>query len=113
MKEFIFLFRSEESNMTSLSPEEMQEYMNKWGVWTKKLTEAGKLKFGDKLSRKEAKIVGDFGNSITDGPFIESKEVVGGYIIIEAENMNEAIEISKGCPVYNINGLVEIRTSAY
>jgi len=113
MKEFIFLFRSPHSEMAKLSPDEMQAYMGKWSVWTKKLSENGTLKFGDRLSRENAKIVYDFGNIVTDGPFIESKEIVGGYIIIEAETMEEAVEISKKCPIYNVNGVVEIRTSAY
>ena len=113
MKEFIFLFRSPYAEMAKLSPDQIQEYMMKWKVWTTKLSEAGKLKFGDRLSREEAKVVSDFGNIVTDGPFIESKEIVGGYIIIQAENMVEAVEISKECPIYIVKGAVEIRTSAY
>jgi len=99
--------------MVKLSPDEMQSYMEKWSVWTKKLSEKGTLKFGDRLSMENAKIVSGFGNLITDGPFIETKEIVGGYIIIEAESMDEAVEISKECPIYNVKGIVEIRTSAY
>jgi len=113
MKDFIFLFRSPHSELQKLSPDEMQGLMGKWNTWIKKLSDAGKYKFGDRLSRDEAKIVSDFGRIITDGPFIESKEIVGGYIIIQAENMNEAVEISKECPIYNIKGMVEVRTSAY
>jgi len=99
--------------MQKLSPDEMQDYMQKWNVWTKKLTDAGKFKFGDRLSREDAKTVSDFGRIVTDGPFIESKEMVGGYIIIQAETMDEAVEISKECPIYNVKGMVEVRTSAY
>ena len=113
MKEFLFLFRSPQSELQRLSPDEMQEYMQKWNVWTKKLTDAGKFKFGDRLSREDAKTVSDFGRIVTDGPFIESKEMVGGYIIIQAETMDEAVEISKECPIYNVKGMVEVRTSAY
>ena len=46
---------------------------------------------------------------MTDGPFAESKEVVGGYLIIQAKDMNEAAEIAKGCPGYEYNGSTEIR----
>jgi hypothetical protein len=113
MKDFIFLFRSPQSEMVKLSPEEMQGYMKKWSLWTQTLNDKGKLKFGDRLSREEAKIVSDFGKVVTDGPFIESKEIVGGYIIVQAESMNEAVDISKECPIYNVKGIVEIRTSAY
>jgi hypothetical protein len=112
MKEFLFLFRSEESNIKKLSPDEMQEYMQKWGAWTKKLNEGGKLKQGDRLSWSDARVIREFGSGITDGPFIESKEVIGGYMVILAENMDKAVEIAKECPVYNINGSLEVRTSA-
>ena len=99
--------------MAKLSPDQMQEYMNKWNFWTTKLSEAGKFKTGSRLSRTDAKVVSDFGKIVTDGPFIESKEIVGGFIIIRAENMDDALEISKQCPIYNVKGVVEIRTSAY
>jgi hypothetical protein len=46
---------------------------------------------------------------VTDGPFIESKELVGGYLIVHAKDLNDAVEISKGCPFLNWNGLVEVR----
>ncbi|HEY3252198.1 MAG TPA: YciI family protein [Ignavibacteria bacterium] len=112
MKDFIFLFRSLQSELQKLSPEEMQKLMEKWSLWIKKLSDANRYKFGDRLSRDNAKTVADFGRVITDGPYIESKEIVGGYIIIQAETMNEAVEISKECPIYNIKGIVEVRTSA-
>lgn len=113
MKEFLFLFRSKENAVKNLSPEEMQLYMQKWGKWTKKLNEENRLKHGDRLSRNDAKVIRNTGENITDGPFIESKEVIGGYMVILANDINEAVEISKECPVYNINGSLEIRTSAY
>jgi hypothetical protein len=47
--------------------------------------------------------------SVTDGPFIEGKELVSGYMLYSAESMEEAIEMSKGCPIYDHEGIVEIR----
>lgn len=113
MNEFLFLFRSEEKNIKALSPEEMQEYILKWAVWTRKLDESGILKQGDKLSWTDAKVLKDFGNAITDGPYIESKEVIGGYMVILANDMTEASEIAKECPIYIVKGSLEVRTSAY
>jgi hypothetical protein len=46
---------------------------------------------------------------VTDGPFIEAKEMVGGYLIVNAKDINEAVEISKGCPIFLENGKVEVR----
>src|SRR4030095_3740268 len=111
MKDFIFLFRSPQIEMQKLSPDQMQELMGKWSTWIQKLSDAERYRFGDRLSRENAKIVSDFGNVITDGPYIESKEIVGGYIIVQADTMDEAVEISKECPIYNIKGTVEVRTS--
>ncbi|MEO8512195.1 MAG: YciI family protein [Ignavibacteria bacterium] len=111
MNEFLFLFRSEEKNIQSLSPDEMQEYISKWAVWTRRLNDSGKLKHGDKLSWTDATVLKDFGNAVTDGPYIESKEVIGGYMVILANDMREASEIAKECPIYNVKGSLEVRTS--
>jgi len=46
---------------------------------------------------------------VTDGPFIEAKELVGGYLIVNAKDINEAVEISKGCPIFDLDGKLEVR----
>ena len=46
---------------------------------------------------------------VTDGPFIEAKEMVGGFIVVNAKDINEAVEISKGCPIFEMDGKVEVR----
>ena len=108
MSNFLFLFRGGDAARTEQSPEEMQEHMQKWGAWMGGLKEKGQLVDGLPLS-KEGKVVEKSGDLITDGPFAEGAEVVGGYLIVSADELNEAVEISKGCPIFEHEGNVEVR----
>ncbi len=108
MSNFLFLFRGGDAARTEQSPEEMQEHMQKWGAWMGGLKEEGQLVDGLPLS-KEGKVVEKAGEVITDGPFAEGAEVVGGYLIVSADELNEAVEVSKGCPIFEHGGNVEVR----
>lgn len=108
MSNFLYLFRGGDARRLQQSPEEMQEHMQKWGVWMGSLREKGQLVDGLPLG-KEGKVVEKAGEIITDGPFAEGAEVVGGYLIVTADNLDNAVEISKGCPVFEHGGNVEIR----
>ena len=108
MSNFLFLFRGGDARRLEQSPEEMQKHMQQWGAWMGGLKEKGQLVDGLPLS-KEGKVVQNAGNVITDGPFAEGAEVVGGYLIVTAEDLGGAVEISKGCPIFEHNGNVEVR----
>ena len=108
MKDYLFLFRGGDAARAQTSPEEMQEHMQKWGAWMGGLKEKGQLVDGLPLS-KEGKVVEKSGDLITDGPFAEGAEVVGGYLIVSANELDEAVEISKGCPIFEHEGNVEVR----
>lgn len=108
MKQFMYLLRGGDS-MDNLSPEEMEAHMGEWKTWMGGLAEQGKLAGGLPLS-KEGKQVTGKGSIVSDGPFAEGKEIVGGYIIVNAESMDEAIELSKACPIFEgETGNVEVR----
>lgn len=95
--------------MDEFSPEEMEAHMGKWKAWMGGLAEAGKLAGGLPLS-KEGKQVTGTSKVVSDGPFAAGKEVVGGYIVVNAATMDEAIEISKGCPIFESdNANLEVR----
>ena len=95
--------------MDSFSPEEMEAHMGEWKTWMGGLAEQGKLAGGLPLG-KEGKQVKGKDKVISDGPFTEGKEIVGGYIIVNAEDMDEAIALSKGCPIFQAETAnVEIR----
>jgi len=107
MEKFMYLFRGGAEGH-GLSPEAMQAHMQKWVVWMKTLGEKGILAGGEPLQRTGKQVTGTK-KVVTDGPFTEAKEIVGGYLIITAKDIDEAVEISKGCPVLEVDGRLEVR----
>ena len=108
MKEYMYLFRGGDVARLQQSPEDMQAHMQKWGAWMQDLGQKGNFVAGLPLSG-DGKVVQDAGAVITDGPYAEGKEVVGGYLIVKANDLDEAVEISKGCPIFEHHGNVEVR----
>lgn len=95
--------------MASLSPEEVQAHMGEWQVWMQGLAEKGQLIDGEPLHGKGKQVTGG-GKVVTDGPFAEGAEIVGGYLMVNATSMEEATEISKGCPILQAeDGNIEVR----
>ena len=109
MSEFVFLYRGGETGRT---PERMQEMMQKWMTWLKGLADKGHIKDQGKPLERTGKLVKGKQKIVTDGPFAETKDVVGGYTLIEARDLNQAVELSKGCPVLEVDGAVEVRPAA-
>src|SRR5437764_681423 len=108
MAKYMFLFRG--GDAAPPSPEEAQKRMQKWGAWMGALTQKGHFKAGEPLEAKSGKVVRGKNKSVTDGPYAESKDLVGGYLIITAENLDHAVELSKGCPIFESeSGIVEVR----
>lgn len=108
MSNFLYLIRGGDREWDKQSPEQVQQHMQKWGAWMGGLKEKGQLLDGLPLG-KEGKVVRKSGEIVTDGPFAEGSEVVGGYLIVHADSLKEAVDISKGCPVFEFDGLVEVR----
>lgn len=108
MTKFLYLFRGGDAARTQQSPEEMQAHMEVWKNWMGGLAGTGQLVDGLPLG-KDGKVVVNAGGTITDGPFAEGNEIVGGYLIVNAADVNAAVEISKGCPIFEHNGTVEVR----
>lgn len=108
MINYLYLFRGGGAERLQESPENMQVHMQKWGTWMSSLGEKGILVGGEPL-KAEGRVVENAGDVITDGPFSEGKELVGGYLIVKATSLDEATEISKGCPIFEHHGTVEIR----
>ena len=111
MNEFIYLFRSGASSNNSMSPEQMQAQMARWQSWMGKLAEEGKLHSPGAPLHPTGKVVATNG-AVTDGPFTEGKEIIGGYMIVKAKDIHDAAAISKGCPIFEAGGTVEIREIA-
>ena len=104
MSNFMFLFRG---GSTPASPEEMQAQMQKWMTWIQRLREEGKYVAGDPLQGGGKVLTSR--KIITDGPFAEGKEIVGGYFLVRAETLDQAAEMAKDCPIFENGGSVEVR----
>ncbi|MEO8512196.1 MAG: YciI family protein [Ignavibacteria bacterium] len=111
MKEFMFLFRNSEEALNKLTSEEKKQYYSKWGAWLKSFADKKIYVDGDRLSPTEAVTISGKGKTITDGPYIESKEIIGGYVRIKAKDIEQAVQYAEDCPLLEINGIVEIRAS--
>ena len=85
----------------------MQEFAKKWQHWLDGIATQGKFLSGSRLSH-EGRILKP-GNVVTDGPFAEVKEILGGFINIRAESFDEAFEMARGCPILLLGGYVEVR----
>jgi hypothetical protein len=109
MSKYMFLFRGG-MRYDGASPEQIQANMAKWKAWMGELAGNGKMLAGEPLTPTEGKVLTGKTKKMTDGPFAEGKEVVGGYLIVEAKDLNEAAELSKGCPIFDHDGTVEVRT---
>lgn len=109
MKDFMFLFRGGAAAMAQESPDVMQAHMQKWFAWIEKLQKKGAYVSGEPLEQG-GKVVRDQGRRIIDGPFPEGKEVVGGYFVVKARDIDEASEMAKDCPSFEFDGTaVEVR----
>src|SRR5258706_5162671 len=100
MKDFLLILRTEGSVWTDLSPEQLQKHMEHGGAYIGKLIQEGKLKSASPVD-KGSRIVTETNGTLKDGPFNETKEVVAGYFLLVAENIEEAVEIAKGNPIFN------------
>jgi hypothetical protein len=107
---YMLLFRGTELRK-SLSPEEMQKVSEDWMAWFRRLTEEGKAVAGNPLER-EGKIVSGKERVVSDGPFAESKEAIGGYFLLDVTTMDEALAIAKECPGLPYGIRVEVRPVA-
>ena len=93
---------------SDLSPDAQQAHMQKWFEWIQKL-EAEKRYVGGEALIPGGKTISGQKKLVTDGPYAESKELVGGYFIVLASNLEEAVSMAKECPDYALNGTVEVR----
>ena len=111
MSEYLFIIRGGEDVSTIKSPEELQQHMQDWQKWMGGLAEEGKLVGGQPL-QNEGKSLIDAGNMIVDRPLAEGKELVGGYIIVKANSLEQATGLAKDCPGFEHNCTIEVREIA-
>jgi hypothetical protein len=108
MTKFLFVYRNTSESYASMTPEEMQQMLQKWQNWISEGVRKGwMVDPGDGLKR-EGRVV-NAKNVVSDGPFVESKELVGGFSIVQADAIEAAAELAKGCPIFLRGGSVEVR----
>jgi hypothetical protein len=105
---FLLLFRYSEASPDP-APEEMQVIFGKWVAWMKSLKAQGNFVGADRLEDGGKVLRNPRGTSVTDGPFAEAKEIVGGFVIVSADNLAQAAELGKGCPGLEYGYNVEVR----
>jgi hypothetical protein len=108
MKDFMLVFRGPNYEDLNFTPEQSQAAMQKWMEWIGKLSAQERYVGGAPLTA-EGKMIKGKKPLITDGPFAEGKESVGGYLIIKADTLKEASDLALGFPDFEIGGSVEVR----
>jgi hypothetical protein len=111
MPKYMLLLHDNVTAFADVSPEEMQRVVEKYIAWGKRLRDAGVMKGGDKLTDEPGRVMrrADGRVRVTDGPYSESKEVLGGYYMIEAASYDEAIDHARDCPQFDYGGTIEVR----
>jgi hypothetical protein len=106
MEKFMLIFHG--GIKSNSSPEELQANLGKWMTWIEKLQAEGKYVSGEALLPGGKLITGK--NAVTDGPYTEGKELVGGYFVVNAANMDEVIaDAFENYPDYDFGGTVQVR----
>jgi hypothetical protein len=109
MEKFMYLFRGGDNHAHNAADSEVaKKNMLAWMNWMGGLQQKGILVAGEPLQPTGKQISGK-NKLISDGPFVEAKEIVGGFLIVNAKNIDDAVEISKGCPIFEENGKLEVR----
>ena len=108
MDEFMLIFRHEDGNKVA-SPEQIQVWMKQTMDWIGGIAAQNKFSHGNGLPFEEAKVVHS-DKMVTNGPFGDIKETIGGYIVVKADSVDEAVEFAKGSPILQGEGnTVEVR----
>ena len=108
MNEYLLILRGGEDIRATKSPEEMQQHMQVWHQWFTTMTNDGAFVAGQPL-QAEARSLVNSGTQVIDRPLAEGKELVGGYIIVRATDLDAATELAKGCPGFEHDCTIEVR----
>ncbi|MDB6021893.1 MAG: hypothetical protein JWQ04_1750 [Pedosphaera sp.] len=109
--EYLLLFRGDES-YKGLSAEQLRSVISQTKAWFERLETQGKFKDGRPLGREGSLVSGKNGRTVADGPFAESKEAIGGFLLVQADGIEEAIAIAKGNPMLAYGATIEVRPIA-
>jgi hypothetical protein len=108
MKDFALLFRQPGFDFSKVTPQEMQALKKKWEDWVGGIKAQGKFANNGIRLAMEGKVL-KAGGVITDGPFVEIRELLGSFIVVKADSLEDATTLAHGCPALDTGGSVEIR----
>ena len=109
MKDYMLIFRNEKKpDDTAPDPEQMKIMVKQWQQWIGSIFEKGNFSGTNRL-HPEGKVLRSQ-KTITDGPYVEGKEMVGGYLIVKAKTIDDAVRMAQGCPGLNNGSTVEVRS---
>ena len=106
---YLLLFRNTQWYDAEYSREDLQQIMDSVTTWFARLENEGKFVTGQPLNERAAIISGENGRSVTDGPFAEAKEAIGGYVKLFARDLEEATAIVQQHPGLQYGLVIEIR----
>jgi len=111
MAKYMLLLHDDTAAFANISPEQMQKVIEKYVAWGRRLREKGVMRGGEKLTDEPGKVMRSANGQVrvTDGPYSESKEVLGGYYLLEADSYEQAVEYAKDCPQLEYGGTIEVR----
>jgi hypothetical protein len=111
MSEFVFLFRSttEDQREAMGTPERAQRSLQTWLTWIRDLEANGHLNNPGQPLAVGGKVVRGKDRVVTDGPYVEAKDLVLGFLIVDARDLAQAVELAAGCPMLEGSGSVEVR----
>ncbi|MCB0717824.1 MAG: hypothetical protein KDD65_05235 [Bacteroidetes bacterium] len=107
MKDFMLIFKGTDYSGLGLSPDEIQAKMGKWFVWVEKLQQQDRYVSGEALEAVGKTVKS--ADTVIDGPFAETKEVVGGYFVVKAEDIDDAASLCVDFPDFDLGSWVEVR----
>jgi hypothetical protein len=111
MSDFVYLFRGSQAARREHmgSPERAQQSLQAWMAWITGLESSGHLRNRGQPLETTGKVVRGRKKLVTDGPYVEAKDLVLGFLVVQARDLSEAAELAAGCPMLEGEGSVEIR----
>ncbi len=109
MAQFILLLRGVNEQLNNYSPEELQKLLEKYDAWIESVKNEDKLRGAQKFKDGVRHQLTANNGEIVDGPFAETKKTIGGYFVVETNELQEAVEIARKCPILSHGGSVEIQ----
>lgn len=109
MKDFLLIFRADYSRLATLSEDERQAMTKRYMDWVSGIAENNNLVDRGNRLALTGRVVSCTGDMVTNGPYTEIKEFIGGYSIIKASSYEDAVALMKTSTVFELNGKIEIR----